>query len=154
MNSKKIFCLADDDIDDVKLFCEALCEVDASIICFTVHDGKELLDLLDNSEVPKPDIIFLDVNMPRMNGWECLEKLRQNEAYDNIPVLIYSTSSSQENADLALDLGALCFFSKPYEFSELKKVLEVIANNLGENLLQAISHFNSIRSRKVFSCEE
>jgi len=74
--------------------------------------------------------------------------------FKDIPVLIYSTSTSSKDSDMALDLGALCFFAKPNEFNELKKVLEVIAVNLGENLLQAISHFNTIRSKKVFSCEE
>ena len=154
MNREKIFLLADDDVDDVILFCEALREIDPSIQCYTAHDGKAALDLLDGGLTHLPDIIFLDINMPRMNGWQCLVKLKDSEKYQGIPVLMYSTSTNQKDADMAVDLGALCFFSKPNEFNELKKVLEVIAANLGPDLLTAISHFNVIRSKKIFSCEE
>lgn len=154
MNREKIFLLADDDVDDVILFCEALREIDPSIQCYTAHDGKAALDLLDGGLTHLPDIIFLDINMPRMNGWQCLVKLKDSEKYQGIPVLMYSTSTNQKDADMAVDLGALCFFSKPNEFNELKKVLEVIAANLGPDLLPAISHFNTIRSKKIFSCEE
>ena len=153
MKTDKTFLLADDDLDDIILFCEALREVDPSIHCHTVNDGAAALELLD--ELPNlPDLIFLDINMPRMNGWECLAKLKESEKYGTIPVLMYSTSTLEKDANMALDLGALCFFSKPHQFNELRKVLEVIASNLGDNLIDAISQFNYIRSKKVFSCQE
>ena len=153
MKSNKTILLADDDIDDIKLFCEALQEVDTSVVCHTVTDGSAVLELLVNTP-SKPDVIFLDINMPRMNGWQCLAELKQEKAFSNIPVFIYSTSTNPKDAEKALDLGALCFFAKPNEFEELKKVLRVIVDNLGGDVLHAISHFNSIKSMKVFSCEE
>ncbi len=149
---KKTFLLADDDVDDIQLFCEALSLVDSSIVCHCATSGQEALDFLDTIETP--NIIFLDINMPGMNGWECLEKVKNSEKYSHIPVLVYSTSKQQEDVNTALDLGALCFFAKPNSFSELKSILEVIAANVHTDLLSAISHFNHIKSKKVFACSD
>lgn len=149
---KKVFLLADDDVDDIHLFCEALALVDSSIICHCATNGQEAFEFLDTIETP--NIIFLDINMPGMNGWQCLEKIKSSEHYRHIPVLVYSTSKQQEDVNTALDLGALCFFAKPNSFSELKSILEVIAKNVDSDLLSAISHFNNIKAKKVFACSE
>ena len=149
---KKIFLLADDDIDDIRLFCEALAMVDSSITCYCAANGEEALDHLGKEETPS--IIFLDINMPRMNGWQCLEKLKATQEYRHIPVLVYSTSKKENDINTALDLGALCFFAKPNTFSELKSILEVIAANIDRDLLSAISHFNEIKAKRVFACSQ
>jgi CheY-like chemotaxis protein len=149
---KKTILLVDDDSDDRQLFCEALECVDASVICYYATDGKEALDVLAKKETPQ--LIFLDINMPHMNGWQCLKAIKESEIYKHIPVLMYSTSSNQREVDMALNLGALCFFTKPDNFSELKNILEVVAENLHKNLLGAISHFNAIKSRKTFACSD
>jgi len=149
---EKIFLLADDDADDIELFCEALGEIDASIICHCATDGKKVLEILQNETLKKPQVIFMDINMPGMNGWECLKQLKDSEAFKHIPVLIYSTSNHQREADQALDMGALCFFTKPTYFKELKEILGVLAANVDGSLLEAISHFNGIHSKKVFAC--
>lgn len=154
MPDKKIFLLADDDGDDTSLFCEALEEIDPSIVCYCAKDGKKALEILDNKELEKPQVIFLDINMPGMNGWECLVELKNNELYKQIPVLIYSTSSHQREANIAIDLGALCFFTKPSNFIELKDILKVLAANLDGNLLESVIHFNGIKSKKVFACSD
>ena len=142
---KKIFLLADDDGDDKQLFREALEAVDPSVVCYCVDNGQEALDLLSNQE--KPHLIFLDINMPGMNGWQCLKAIKDNEAYKHIPIIIYSTSGHQREVDIAIDLGALCFFTKPHNFNELKKILQVIAANVHGNLLEAVSHFANIKFR-------
>ena len=142
---KKIFLLADDDRDDTELFREALDEIDPLIVCYCVTNGKQVLEILGNKEFEKPQIIFLDINMPGMNGWECLTKLKTNEQHKDIPVIMYSTSSHKRETNTAIDLGALCFFSKPSDFVELKDILKVIAEILNENLLKAVSHFKAIK---------
>ena len=149
---EKIFLLADDDADDTELFCDALEAIDPSIICYCATDGKNVLEILQNATLKKPQIIFLDINMPGMNGWECLKQLKDSEAFKHIPVLIYSTSNHHKEADHALEMGALCFFTKPTYFKELKEILGVLAANVDDSLLEAISHFNGIHSKKVFAC--
>src|SRR5882757_6709540 len=91
------FLLADDDADDKTLFCEALAEIDPGIVCHTAADGKEALAILSRRQSRKPDIIFLDINMPVMDGWQCLGKLKENSEHRNIPVIMYSTSSYQRD---------------------------------------------------------
>ncbi len=148
---EKIFLLADDDLDDTELFCEALEEIDSSIICYCAIDGKKLFEILQNETLKKPQLILLDINMPGMNGWECLKKLKANEAFQHIPVIIYSTSAHQKEARHALDMGALCFFTKPTYFDELKEILGILAANVNGCLLEAVSHFNDVQSKRVFS---
>ena len=149
---KKVLLLADDDIDDRELFCEALQSIDPSIVCHVAPDGKEVFRILSNDELEKPRLIFLDINMPGMDGWQCLSHLKQKSEHKDIPVLIYSTSSNQKDANTAIELGAMCFFAKPHSFSELKSILKVMVDNLDNKLLDAISHFNHIKSKKIFSC--
>ena len=149
---QKVFLLADDDADDRQLFCEALEDIDSSIICHCALDGRMALDILQNKELKKPQVIVLDINMPGMNGWECLRQLKNNEEYKHIPVIIYSTSSHQKEASIALSMGALCFFTKPTYFKDLKAILQVLVANVDDNLLEAIKHFNAIKSKKIFAC--
>jgi CheY-like chemotaxis protein len=151
---KNVILLADDDADDKELFYYALGAIDPSIVCYYAANGTQVFKVLENEELQKPQLIFLDINMPAMNGWECLTQLKNHEAYKDIPVLIYSTSSHQREANIAMDLGALCFFTKPNNFFELKSILETITTNLHGNLLEAISHFNAIKSKKVFNCTD
>ncbi len=121
---KKIFLLAEDDRDDTELFREALEEIDPLIVSHCVSDGKQVLARLGKEEFEKPQIMFLDVNMPGMDGWDCLRELKKNKLYKDIPVIMYSTSSHQKEADMDIDLGALCFFTKPSDFVELKAWIE------------------------------
>lgn len=150
---RKIILLADDDTDDTDMFHEALMEVDPSTVFYRATDGRDALAMLEKREQEMPHIIFLDINMPRMDGWECLAKLKANDTYKNIPILMYSTSAHQRDIDIAMDLGALCFMTKPSDFKELKKILAEIITHLDGNLVEAIQHFKDIRSRNVFNCQ-
>ena len=151
-DSEKIFLLADDDTDDIDMFQEALKEIDPSIILYTASDGNEALEKLASTESKRPQIIFLDTNMPGMSGYECLVELKAYEQFRNIPVIVYSTSSHQKNAEKALSLGAMCFFTKPNNFEELKMILKIFTTNPIGNLSGAITKFNATMGKKVFLC--
>jgi CheY-like chemotaxis protein len=143
LKEEKIILLADDDSDDTEMFCEALTSIDSTILCHTAVDGREALKILNDLEA-LPHIIFLDVNMPIMTGWQCLKILKVDERYKKIPVIIISTSAHQREIDIARDLGALCYFSKPNDFNQLKEVLQEIIMSLGADLPNALKnkHFS------------
>jgi CheY-like chemotaxis protein len=88
--------LVDDDQDDAYIFNEAIVTIDPNIKCIHVIDGIEALQILEDMTV---DIIFLDLNMPRMNGKECLEEIRKRNRLKDIPVIIYSTSPEMIEED-------------------------------------------------------
>jgi CheY-like chemotaxis protein len=119
-----VFLLIDDDADDSDLFREALEEIDSDVVLHCAGNGEEALKRL--KEIPSPALIFLDINMPRMNGWECLKRMKQSPEYAAIPVIMYSTSSNQREVDIAIDLGALSFFTKPHSYSELKNMMNMV----------------------------
>jgi CheY-like chemotaxis protein len=122
--------LADDDIDDIELFSHALSEVDTSITCHTAFSGMQALRKLEDPSIEKPDIIFLDINMPEMNGWKCLQALKQNAAHKDIPVIMYSTSSEKIEMDRAKKFGALCYYIKPSSYPELIKMLSIVKKHV------------------------
>lgn len=148
----KKFLLVDDDLDDTGLFHEALHEIDPDIICYLEHNGKAALDKLNSRSFLLPDIVFIDINMPGMNGWQFLEELKKEPEYRGIPVFMYSTSSYTGDADRAIRLGALCFFTKPSDYNVLKEILRTISENLGKDLTNAVSSFNGITAKKIFNC--
>ena len=113
--------LADDDNDDRELFKEAVEEAALNINLDFAEDGRCLLNLLNN-EKHIPDLIFLDLNMPHKNGMECLAEIRKNINLKNVPVIIYSTSSSIKDIDESYNLGANLYVKKPSSFNELKTI--------------------------------
>jgi CheY-like chemotaxis protein len=76
--------------------------------------------------------------MPVMNGWELLHKLKKDNNYNDIPVIIYTTSSEQRDKEIAKDLGALCFVTKPDNFRLMKSILKVVVDHLNKNSLEAV----------------
>lgn len=124
MNKQYNLLLADDDEDDCDFFKEALEELNLSTSLVTVNDGVQLMDFLAESGTENlPDILFLDLNMPRKNGLECLTEIKQKEEYKNLPVIIFSTSLDRDIVDLVYEKGAFHYIRKPGEFSKLKKVI-------------------------------
>lgn len=144
-NKELTFLLADDDADDKTLFCEALAEIDPSIVCHTASDGKEALAILSANQIKKPSIIFLDINMPVMDGWQCLGRLKEHKEHSDIPVIMYSTSSYQRDIELALESGAFCFFTKPSDYRELRKILRLIATTPVDSLPKAMKEFKNLK---------
>jgi DNA-binding response OmpR family regulator len=121
----KRFLLIDDDRDDRELFSEALAMVEPVIICDQATDAEEGLEWLQQNGV-EPDLIFLDINLPVMNGWQLLTRLKKESMLQHIPVIMYSTSSNLRDKKTAKDLGALCFITKPHAFRMLKVMLGVV----------------------------
>lgn len=129
----KRFLVIDDDSDDRELFSEALASVDPVIVCDQATDGADALKRLAAPEIAKPDIIFLDINMPGMNGWQFLTRLKSEDKYHHykdIPVIVYTTSSNVKDKRIADDLGALCFITKPHAFGRLKNMLGIVVTNV------------------------
>jgi CheY-like chemotaxis protein len=117
--------LAEDDPDDQYLFTDALKQIDPSISCQVASNGKEVISLL-KSQASLPDLIFLDLNMPLMNGFECLSRIKNDKRLNNIPVVIFTTSRNPEDAHATHQLGANVFLSKPNDFAELKSKIKRI----------------------------
>jgi CheY-like chemotaxis protein len=111
---------ADDDEDDVEVFREVVNSIDRNIVCQVFKDGQDLLNFLEDCLV-MPDLIFLDINMPFVNGMQCLERLKSNTNFRTIPVIIYTTSSRSVDRDKAIDEGATEYVVKSHDFSESYK---------------------------------
>ena len=116
--------LADDDTDDCVFFKNALSELMFNSSLTTVNDGEELMQLLTKEKSIHPHIIFLDLNMPRKNGFECLSEIKQNKKLKNIPVVIFSTSKSEEKIKILFKKGATIYVSKPGDYTQLKQVIQ------------------------------
>ena len=116
--------LADDDEDDRLLFREAFNEIKIKTFVNTVNDGVELMSLLNQKNTILPHILFLDLNMPRKSGMECLLEIKNIENLKNVPIAIYSTSASEEDIEETFVSGANVYIKKPSDFGTLKKVLE------------------------------
>ena len=93
--------LADDDADDCVFFKEALEELPVNSTLKTVNDGEQLM-ICSIQKEPFPDILFLDLNMPRKKGFECLAEIKRNEKLKSLPVIVYSTSFDPRNCEHAL----------------------------------------------------
>ncbi len=116
--------LTDDDEDDRLIFKEILDEMDRNIHVRMVNDGKQLMDFLKAEKNPFPHIIFLDLNMPNMNGIDCLKEIRSQEKYRDISIAIYSTSTAKKDIDDTFNHGANIYITKPAAYCELKEVLK------------------------------
>ena len=124
--ARKYIFLADDDEDDCLLFEDALREVSASTELTMANDGVELMTILGTLVPPPPDVIFLDLNMPRKNGFECLTEIRNSQSLKDIPVVIFSTAGEEEAIDRLYEQGANYFIKKPGSFSKLKMAIQQI----------------------------
>lgn len=128
MNSIKTLMIVDDDSDDRDFFCTALNKIDSSAECLFAVNGEDALKKLRNGIKQLPNFIFLDLNMPRMDGRICLSELKKDEKLKNIPVIIFSTSSRQKDIDETHDLGAAYFLTKPSDFKKLQNEIFFVLN--------------------------
>ena len=115
--------LADDDMDDCDFFKDALNDLSIATTITTVSDGVKLMQLLTQKEFKLPHALFLDLNMPRKNGFDCLTEIKLNEKLKQLPVIIFSTSFDKEVVELLHGRGATYYIRKPAVFSDLKKVI-------------------------------
>jgi len=119
MSKVELLFLIDDDPDDQHIFAEALLEVDDSVSLLTASNGLDALERLSDATLPLPDLIFLDLNMPKMNGKQFLKEIKNRNQLSQIPVVIYSTSSARIDIEETLSLGASDFIVKPDSYGEL-----------------------------------
>ncbi len=125
--------LAEDDEDDSELFKLGIYSAGISADITLAENGSQLLSFM--SQI-LPDIIFLDLNMPGMDGKTCLKAIRKNESYNTIPVVIFTTSSSEKDIKDTLKSGANLFVTKPQRIKEQTIAFQkIFSGNWKENLL-------------------
>lgn len=124
--------LIDDDLDDQEIFLMCLKSVNANISCRTVSTGVEAVSLLSSGDEYTPDFIFIDVNMPRMNGVECLALLKSIDHLEHSRFFMYSTTAETGTLARSRELGAEEFIIKPSKTSELKEKLSALFGTVSE----------------------
>ena len=123
MSFNKSILIIDDDDDDRDVFCEVVSELNSSINCETAINGDDgLQKLMSFEQLPK--LIFLDLNMPLMNGTEFLQKVKASESLKDIPVIIFSTTSDERAIRNVKMLGAIDFITKPDKFKDWRTVIK------------------------------
>jgi CheY-like chemotaxis protein len=127
---KTSILIADDDADDRLLLEKAFQKAQLESKLNFVEDGEELLDYLYQrppfEHAPRPSLIILDLNMPRKNGVQALREIKENEQFRQIPVVVLTTSTAEEDILRTYDLGVSSYISKPFDFSTLLEITKTI----------------------------
>ena len=118
--------IVDDDEDDRQFFADALEGIELNTDLHQLENGKSCMEFLLSDTENTPDLVFLDLNMPIMNGFECLEAIRKTPHLKDLLVAIYSTSSAERDIEETFEKGANIYIKKPSSFSELKKSLKQV----------------------------
>ncbi len=131
MNVKPIeLLLVEDSEPDVRLTIEALREAKVKNRLWVVEDGVEAMDFLHqrngHTDAPRPDLILLDLNLPRKDGREVLREIKADQSLRRIPVVILTTSRSEEDVLRAYDLHANCYITKPVDFNRFMEVVKSV----------------------------
>lgn len=121
MRKINLILLAEDDADDQELFQDALDAVATDIKLALASDGVEAFNKLQEQS---PDLVFLDLNMPLKNGYECLMDIKRDQQYKDLPVIIFSTSVQPDTAVAVYNSGASLYVVKPNNFGDLKNLLK------------------------------
>lgn len=124
-----VLLCVDDDPEDIDIFCDALKSVDGAARCVVAYNGQEALDILRSGLLP--DYVFLDINMPIMNGMETLKMMRKDRRFKKVPVIIYSTTINPVEIDQYKEAGADQFLTKPAQFHQLCHSLDAILRKGG-----------------------
>lgn len=115
-----VVALADDDPDDREIFSDVCTDVDTELKVLLFKNGKELLDHLNDTSATVPGILFLDINMPVIDGFECLKLIRSKAEFNRLCVIVYSTSVNSADVSKAKNLGADGFLQKPSSYGSLR----------------------------------
>ncbi|WP_207511152.1 response regulator [Longitalea luteola] len=119
MDKPTTLFIIDDDEDDQLFINEAMKDLNIPFTCFYANNGEAALKQLKDETIPLPDFIFLDLNMPKLNGKDCLVEIKKLPRYSAVPLIIYTTSSSHKDRQEIMKLGAHYFLTKPTRISEL-----------------------------------
>ena len=122
--------LADDDTDDCQFFKEALEELPLTTHLTTVYDGVQLMQQLTYNTVELPHVVFIDINMPRKKGCQCLYEIKNDDKLKQLPVVIVSTSFDKEVVNQMYDNGAHYYLRKPDDFYKLKQGIAQALTNI------------------------
>lgn len=137
MNVKPLnILLADDDIDDCFFFKEAISKWRIPTQLTAVHDGEQLMQLLKKETNALPHVLFLDLNMPRKNGFECLAEIKLCDELKQLPVIIFSTSFEQEVVNQLYKNGAQYFIRKPSVFLQFKQIIQQTLTVISEENME------------------
>jgi len=125
--------LVEDNLDDVEITLRAFRKVRVANTVHVVRDGQEALDFLshegdysDRADAPQPDVILLDLNLPKVNGLEVLQKIKANDGLSTIPVIVLTVSERQEDVNKSYKLGANTFITKPVDFEKFVHAMEIL----------------------------
>src|SRR5688500_3993833 len=133
--TKHIF-VADDDEQDRMLFQEVLNDLPSLVYLTMASDGDEAVTILNQLD-QLPDVVFLDLNMPVKNGFECLKEMKHNKKLQSLPVIIFSTSTHPSVVNEAYEQGAHLYIRKPNDFLNFKKIVRyLLAINWKDSLSQ------------------
>jgi CheY-like chemotaxis protein len=122
---RRLFII-DDDVEDQEILMEAVREVDGSIQCYTATSGEVAIKQLEREVIVLPDLIFLDLNMPKLNGKQILKEIKNTRSLRPIPVIMYSTSFAPRDIEEIHNLGAAFHLLKPSRFDDLCRSLKSI----------------------------
>ena len=125
-NQKRFIILTDDDKDEHVLFKEVAEEFKEIDCLISFEKASDLLEYLNDSSQISPHIIFLDLNMPTISGFECLFEIKSNEAFKNVKIVIYSTSCSEKDVKTTFDMGADLYVTKPSNFYHMRELVEKV----------------------------
>lgn len=125
-SDKLLIYLTDDDEDDRFFFEEALMEISEPNEIVSFSNGVDLMASLHDRPGRLPDVIFIDLNMPLMNGEECIEDIRNEEKFESIPLVVYSTACDDDHLEHLKNMGANSYLQKPNTFPRLKEKLQTV----------------------------
>ena len=125
--------LVEDNPDDVEITLRAFHKVRLANTVHVVRDGQEALDFVfregdysDRADAPQPDVILLDLNLPKVNGLEVLDKIRASDGLSSLPVIVLTVSEQQEDVRESYKLGANTFITKPVDFEKFVHAMEIL----------------------------
>lgn len=129
----KTVLIADDDAEDCMLACDAFAEIGAKIAFSSVADGIELMAYLSEHSLSAakrlPDLILLDMNMPRKDGRQALVEIKSEPAFQHIPIVILTSSEDRADVDFTMKAGAESYFTKPATFDEWVEIMRSLAQS-------------------------
>lgn len=135
-DTKLHILLADDNKSEHTFFSHSLNLIDETISLISIFGGLPLMNYLNDPLNSLPDILFLDINMPVKNGKECLSDLRSDDRFNDMPIVMYSTSDAQKDTDDAFALGADLYVRKPVEIDQLVTLIRAVLTLYSGNQLR------------------
>jgi CheY-like chemotaxis protein len=131
LNPEKLkVLLVEDNPDDVTIVKRAMRKSDLKCDLYVASDGEEALDMLarkgDFEDTPRPDLILLDINLPKINGLEVLAKIKQDDQLKRIPVIVLTISEREEDMARAYDSGAASYMTKPVDSKDFERLIQTV----------------------------